>query len=708
MNRLEKIMRVAAATIIVLTVAEVAAIDIPEIKFNPNKLQPCPKTDLSKKTEGERVAKWLNCWGRYQVTLTKKFKGDVFEGEWAAGLPNGKGTYYYRADNPHKGSKYVGDFNNGLRSGQGAYFYADGSRYVGEWRNDQKHGLGTYNDTDGGTYIGQFKEDNRNGEGTYVASNGDKYVGEFKYDKYHGQGTFTAANGGTYVGEFQFGKYHGVGTHTLRNGSVYVGEFKEGKYQGQGVFYYLADDQLKGNKYVGEFRDGKYHGQGTYYYLADNQFKGDKYVGEFRDGKYNGQGVATKADGRRLEGIWESDKFIRETKVTTPVQQNDIVTNLDRLDINLERRQLAEERGRMNEEKRQREKPHQIHLVKLQVTHTQPSAEGDFIINANTNTDTASLKINGEEQGGRADGKYLVKKVARAGVDTQFTIVATDINGNTDTKTITVIRRITESKSLVVALNPSQIKRQPERDAVAIIIGIADYKNLPRADYANDDARFFYDYAIRALGIKPENIRLLVDGDADDIGIYQAFKTWLPSRVRSSTDVYVFYSGHGLPTADGQGIYLLPQRAHRDFIDKTAITQAEINAAIQAAKPKSVTVFLDACYSGQARTGETLLTSARPVALKMEKQLFPESFTVISASQADQISSSSPELKHGIFSYYLMRGMEGAADANRDGKITAGEMHQYLTEQVARQAGMMNRQQVPQLKGDANRVLVGR
>jgi hypothetical protein len=312
------------------------------------------------------------------------------------------------------------------------------------------------------------------------------------------------------------------------------------------------------------------------------------------------------------------------------------------------------------------------------------------------------------EEGGRMDGNYVIKRVARAGQISSFTVVATDIYGNTDTKTITVSRPVAESKPLVAALNPALVKRQPERDAVAVIIGIADYKNLPRADYANDDARVFYDYAIRALGVKPENIRLLVDADADQAEIYRAFKTWLPSRVRSTTDVYVFYSGHGLPTADGQGSYVLPQRADRDFMDKTAITQAEINTAIQAAKPRSVIMFLDACYSGQARTGETLLASARPVALKVERQLFPDSFTVISASQADQISSSSPDLKHGIFSYYLMRGMEGDADANRDGKITSGEMHTYLMEQVTRQAGMMNRQQVPQLTGDANRVLVGR
>ncbi len=68
---------------------------------------------------------------------------------------------------------------------------------------------------------------------------------------------------------------------------------------------------------------------------------------------------------------------------------------------------------------------------------------------------------------------------------------------------------------------------------------------------------------------------------------------------------------------------------------------------------------------------------------KAEIAVFPEGFTVITASRGDQISSSSPELKHGIFSYYLMRGMEGDADANRDGRITAGEMQAYLAENVS-------------------------
>jgi uncharacterized caspase-like protein len=96
------------------------------------------------------------------------------------------------------------------------------------------------------------------------------------------------------------------------------------------------------------------------------------------------------------------------------------------------------------------------------------------------------------------------------------------------------------------------------------------------------------------------------------------------------------------------------------------------------------------------------------VQLKSDSRYFPENFTVITASQNDQISSSNPELQHGIFSYYLMKGMEGDADSNQDGKITLGEMQSYLAENVSRHAAMMSRKQEPQLIGDTNRILVGR
>ena len=372
-----------------------------------------------------------------------------------------------------------------------------------------------------------------------------------------------------------------------------------------------------------------------------------------------------------------------------------------------EKARLAEERRLMDEEKKRRETAKSSSKMDLKVTATEPDANGLVDISIQTGVNTSSLKINGEELGGNVNGIYSIKKVARVGQDTKFTFAAIDVNGNTDTKTITVSRAVVESKVTYQQLNPYRIKRQPERDAVAVIIGISNYKSLPKAEFAKDDAQVFYDYAIRALGVKPGNIKLLMDEQADAEEIYTAFKTWLPARVKSTTDVYVFYSGHGLPTQDGSGLYWLPQRANRDLISKTGILLSEINSDIQASKPKSVTIFMDACYSGQARGGETLVASARPIALKSQPTTFPSNFTVISASQADQISSSSPELQHGIFSYYLMRGMEGEADLNKDGKITLDEIQKYLSENVGRQARIMNRQQEPQVIGDGATVLVG-
>ena len=551
---------------------------------------------------------------------------------------------------------------------------------------------------------GEWVKSRLNGFGIYLFANGDRYIGNFRNNQYFGHGKLLLNNGNKYVGEFVNGKSNGQGTYSFAKGDKYVGEFVNGKFNGQGTYSFA-----KGDKYVGEFKDDKINGKGAYYSLSDDEFKGDIYVGEMKNGARHGKGVYKKANGRQYEGIWENGYFTQEVAVAlSPINKNKNISSESK-DIENERQLLVAERKKLENEKNSREQLNKKQHIFLQINNTQPDVNGTFNIYIKTNADTASLKINEEELGGRADGIYSIKKIARAGQETNFTIVAVDINGNTDSKTISVTRQLTASSQIKYAeLNPALVKTQPNKDAVAIIIGIADYKNLPRADFANDDARAFYDYAIRGLGVRAENIKLLVDADAGQEEIYKAFKTWLPARVRATTDVYVYYSGHGITTNDGQSLYLLPQRTDRDLIEETAIAQNKINAAIQAAKPKSVTIFLDSCYSGAGRTGQTLLASARPIAIKSTAQAFPADFTVISASTAEQISSSSNELKHGIFSYYLMRGMEGDADTNKDGKITAGEMHSYLMDKVTRQASLANRVQSPQLAGDANRVLVGR
>ena len=103
-----------------------------------------------------------------------------------------------------------------------------------------------------------------------------------------------------------------------------------------------------------------------------------------------------------------------------------------------------------------------------------------------------------------------------------------------------------------------------------------------------------------------------------------------------------------------------------------------------------------------------MVAGSKPIALKQSETAYPPEFTVITASTMDQVSWSSPDLKHGLFSYYLMKGMEGDSDLNKDGKVTVAEMQEYLTDKVGRHAMGMNRNQQPQLFGNGDRVLVGK
>ena len=114
-------------------------------------------------------------------------------------------------------------------------------------------------------------------------------------------------------------------------------------------------------------------------------------------------------------------------------------------------------------------------------------------------------------------------------------------------------------------------------------------------------------------------------------------------------------------------------------------------------------MFFDTCYSGQTRNEETLVASLRPVRIVADDQEIPNNFTIFTASANDQTSGSIEEAKHGMFSYFLMKGMEGNADANQDSQITAGELHTYVQQNVIQQSSVS---QTPDLQGDAYRVLV--
>ena len=291
----------------------------------------------------------------------------------------------------------------------------------------------------------------------------------------------------------------------------------------------------------------------------------------------------------------------------------------------------------------------------------------------------------------------------------ELTLVAIDRWNNSSEKSVKINVELKEMKVAkgYEKLLPNKIKVNKDKNKIAIIIGVEKYEYLTNLDaaFANRDANAFREYAVRALGVDPSNINLLVDKDANRPKILKALKLWLPKIGGENRDIYLFFAGHGLASDDGKNLYILPQDGDASLLEDTAITRSEIIKLLQKTNPKSVTMFFDTCYSGQTRNEETLVASLRPVRIVADDQEIPNNFTIFTASANDQTSGSIEEAKHGMFSYYLMKGMEGAADQNNDNKISNGELIAYVQENVSKVAFSQNREQDPNMSGDKDKIL---
>ena len=334
----------------------------------------------------------------------------------------------------------------------------------------------------------------------------------------------------------------------------------------------------------------------------------------------------------------------------------------------------------------------------------------EFTIKGNV-TDNSSGRIFIKADGNDIDvinGVFSITKFSP--VDTEINIIAIDEWGNTSKKLVKInINKNTKTTvKKLEPLNPTLIKSNQESNKVALIIGIENYSDIPKVSYANDDAKFFFEYASTALGVSSDNIKMLIDKDATYIEINKILKKWLKSKIKpGKTDLIIFYAGHGLASKDNKELYLLPQDADPDLLSISAISRTKLFKEIETLKPKTTTFFFDACYTGSSRDDELIMADARPVRILDDvNENIPENFTIFSATKLNQIASGLKGVDHGIFSYYLMKGLEGKADANKDKDITNGELIAYLEKNVSQKAAERNREQNPDLIGDPDKILM--
>jgi TPR repeat protein len=343
----------------------------------------------------------------------------------------------------------------------------------------------------------------------------------------------------------------------------------------------------------------------------------------------------------------------------------------------------------------------------LTFSSSTPNSDGSIELSGRvtSNSKISEVLINGGalEVSLAKDGSFKLTRLLPMG-STTYRLSATDEFGSKTDATVTVERAATEYIEQVTLLDPRKMKAKGNQNAVALIIGVETYSNLPKAQYAGSDANHFYNYANHSLGVPPNKIKLLTDSKANRLELLKAMRSWMKNEVNGKSDVYIFFAGHGLASADGSKTYLLPADGDRDLLDETSILRDDLIASAKGAK--TITLFLDTCYSGGTRTNEVLLADARPIAIVPDKSALPPNVTVLAAASGAQLSSTYEAAQQGLFSYWLMKGLEGDADTNKDNKITAGELHVYVSKNVGPMAQRRNRQQDPQLMGDSTRVLV--
>lgn len=242
-------------------------------------------------------------------------------------------------------------------------------------------------------------------------------------------------------------------------------------------------------------------------------------------------------------------------------------------------------------------------------------------------------------------------------------------------------------------------KRVQAKDPSAwgLIIGIENYMTLPSVQFALKDARLVKRYFEAILGVPSENILTLLDSEATKGKIEGLIQSYLHMNVDPDTRLFVYFAGHGMPSLGGGDAFICTYDADPRFIEHTGYKLEELYADIGNLPLKEAFVFIDSCFSGSSsRSDRMLLTQARPALIKVDSiHLTSDKIVSLAASKGDQISSSYQEKEHGLFTYFLLRGLRGPADVDEDKTISAQELYQYVNKEVSRVSRRKGIEQTP-------------
>jgi uncharacterized caspase-like protein len=189
--------------------------------------------------------------------------------------------------------------------------------------------------------------------------------------------------------------------------------------------------------------------------------------------------------------------------------------------------------------------------------------------------------------------------------------------------------------------------------------------------------------------VPEDHIRLLIDESAIADNIYKGLDEII-SMAGPDDVMMVYLAGHGL-----QGVFLpTDSDGYHGRVE-----YEEIKSRLADCEAHQKLVIADACYSGSLLAAKTPMFES--VDLFYKKLAASGGGTAfLLSSKSEEYSLESQGLRQGIFSHFLIKGLEGDADQNADKMVTLDELYSFVYEKVRAYSQNM---QTPVLAGDADR-----
>ena len=248
----------------------------------------------------------------------------------------------------------------------------------------------------------------------------------------------------------------------------------------------------------------------------------------------------------------------------------------------------------------------------------------------------------------------------------------------------------------------------------AAVIGVNNYPHVRKLQYAVNDAKAFYDHLVHSNQIPAENVTLLLNQEASLTKVRSILGTHLKSKAGKDDMVIIYFAGHGAtekdvmsPDGDGLEKYLLPYDADPKDLYASALPMREISHVFHRIHSERLVFLVDSCYSG-ASGGRTISLTGMRANISdafLDRIASGKGRIILTASGANEVSAEDEKLHHGVFTYFLLEGLRGKADTDKDGVITVDEVYSYVSKHVPQATGQ---EQHPVKKGTVEgRLILG-